>query len=198
MKRIIVLMTLVFATAMFANGQEDIPVAPSTPVLRDDDIKLRSVELERVKRDAAKSDTTAENLTVKSEIDKKYPEIKEDFEGMQLSQAAIIKAYTTGDKIDYAMIQASADQINKNAKRLNSNLFETKIKVKSDEKDEKEAMTIRDLIVELDNAIGDVVTSKMFVNLRVIEPEIAQKTQEDLTKVLMLSVELSKSAKKLK
>ncbi len=203
MKKTIILITVVFAATFSLTAQEpeNVPTAPATPVVRDDDIRLRSIELERVKRDAAKNNEGQNDpatSSINKEIDKKYPEIKEDFEGMQLSQAAIIKAYTTGDKIDYAMIEASADQINKNAERLNSNLFEAKLESKSDDEEEKEAKSIRNIIVELDNAIGDVATSKMFLNLRVVDPEIAQKTQEDLAKVLMLSTELSEAARKLK
>jgi hypothetical protein len=180
------------------NAQEPtvIPTAPATPVVRDDDIRLRSVEMERIKREAAKKDSEA--VVVNNEIDKKYPEIKEDFEGMQLSQAAVIKAYTTTDPIDYATIAASAEKINKNAKRLNSNLFISKIKSKKDDKEEKKTETVRSLIVALDNAIGAVATSKMWQNLRVVDPEVAKKTQDDLARVMVISEELSEVAKKMK
>lgn len=195
MRKIILLITFVFALTYIINAQPptEVPSAPATPVVRDDNIKLRSVELERVKRDAAKRDSDA--VVVNRNIDKKYPEIKEDFEGIQLSQAAIIKAYTTSKTIDYAMIEASAKKINKHAKRLDSNLFSTRGKLKKDKKKKK---TVKDLIVELDQAIGDVAGSKMFQNLRVVEPRVAKKTQNDLLKVKRISKKLSAEAKKMK
>ena len=176
------------------------PPVPDAPVLRDDSIRLRSVEMERARRDAAKRNSNPDAPVVNSEIDKKYPEIKEDYEGLQLSQMAIVKAYTMSENVDYKAINASANKINKHAKRLNSNLFaEEKKKKKDKEKDEeKEIKSVRDLIVELDNAIGAVATSKMFQNLRVVDPEVAKKTQTDLMNVMRISSELSEAAGKMK
>lgn len=200
MKKIILLVTFILLATFLTIAQEpaDIPAAPATPVLRDDNIRMRSVDLERAKQDAAKNNVEA--TTVTDDIEKKYPEIKEDFESMQLSQAAIIEAYTMSQKIDYAIIEASAGKINKNAKRLDSNLFlsKTKEKTKDKDKDEKETKSIRNLIIDLDNAIGDVTTSPMFQNLRVIDSEVAKKTQADLAKIMSLSDELSEAAKKMK
>lgn len=176
------------------NAQEP-PATPDAPVLRDDNIRQRSIEMERIKRDANKK--SSNKPAVRSDIETKYPQIKEDFEGIQLSQQAIIKAYSNGEKIDYKTISSSAKQINKHAKRLNSNLFtETKKKKKKDK--EKKPKSVRDLIVELDNAIGAVITSKMFQNLRVVDPQIAEKTQADLMNVMRISSELSEITKKMK
>ncbi len=176
------------------------PPVPDTPVVRNDDIRLRSVELERIKREAEKNESAKTETAVKDDLEKKYPEIKEDFEGIQISQAAIVRAYTTGEKIDYSLIHSSAEQINKHARRLNSNLFnsENAEEKKKEHKEEKaETKSVRDLIVELDNAIGAAVSSKMFENLRVVDPEVAKKTQTDILAIERLSSELSKAAKDL-
>src|SRR5687768_8936937 len=102
MKKIILSFFVIFAASVFSSvfAQVAPPGAGDTD-LRDNSVRSRSNEIERIKRDA---DKTAPDSPMNSEIDAKYPEIKEDFEGMQISQAAIIKAYSTGDNIDYKQI----------------------------------------------------------------------------------------------
>lgn len=187
-------------TVINAQDPPPTPVAPAAPVLRDDNIRLRSVELERAKREAAKENAKNDSVTVNTELDAKFPEIKEDFEGMQVSQSEIVKAYTTNETIDYQTIKLSADKINKHAMRLNSNLFTTKAKKEKDEQKggKMKAETVRDLIVALDNAVGAVAASKMFQNLRIVEPEVAEKTNADLAAVIRISAKLSKAAEKMK
>lgn len=199
-KNILAILVIILAAAATGiNAQEapPPPAVPDAPVLRDDSIRMRSVELERVKREAAKRDTGPG--AVNEGIDKKYPEIKEDFEGMQFAQMEIVKAYTMSDQIDYEAIASAAGKITKHARRLDSNLFVSKIKdKKKEDEDEEKAKSVRDLIVELDNAIGRVATSKMFQNLRVVDPEIAKKTQLDLYGVMRISTELAEEAEKMK
>lgn len=167
--------------------------------LRDDSIRMRSNDLEQTKRDAAKNNSGSASQ-MNYEIDKKFPEIKEDYEGIQLAQEAIVKAYTTGEKINYEQIEKSARDITKNALRLNSNLFVSKAEIKkekTDKKDEKEK-SVKDLIVELDNAIGGFASSAMFQNLRVVDQKVADKAQSDLAQIIKISRELSKEAGKMK
>ncbi|MEO6589232.1 MAG: hypothetical protein ABIP06_07980 [Pyrinomonadaceae bacterium] len=176
--------------------------------LRDENIRMRSIDLERAKRDAEKPSTNTASATltaapaavIKSDIETKYPQIKEDFEGIQINQAVIIKAYTTGEKIDYMQIKTSAADINSRAKRLDENLFAPKVEVEEKEEQLKETKTksIRQLIVELDNAIGNLVSSPMFQNLRVTEPESAGKTQANLAKIIEISEFLLKETGKMK
>ncbi len=200
-KNIILSTFLVFfagSGSIYAQEPADIPVAPAAPNLRDDDLRRRSIDMERTKRDAAKSDK--EMPAVKSDIDAKFPEIKEDFEGMQIFQSAIVKAYTTGEKINYEAIATSADEINKHAARLNINLFAPAAKKKKDKPEDlkEEPESVKNLIVKLDNAILAFSTSTMFKNLRTVEPEIAGKAQSDLAEIIKISAELSKEAKKMK
>lgn len=199
MKKLILSVLVLFALAVFSNiNAQETPPGAGDSDLRDNDIRLRSNELERIRRDAHKSDNSASLMN--SEIDAKYPQIKEDFEGMQITQAAIIKAYTTGEKPDYKTIEASAQELKAKAKRLESNLFSSKME--TDDKDsadkEKKTKSVRNLIVELDNAIGQFVSSTMFQNLRVVDPEVAKKAQSDLVLIMDLSDQLSKEADKMK
>ncbi len=196
MKKIILSMFVIFAASVFSNVSAQVaPPGAGDTDLRDNNVRMRSNELERIKRDG---DKTTSASPMNSEIETKYPEIKEDFEGIQMSQAAIIKAYSTGENVDYKQIKTSAEEIGKNAKRLDSNLFSAKLE-KKDKKDKNKAeKSVRDLIVDLDNAIGDFVESAMFQNLRVVDPEVARKAQLDLANVLEISNKLSKEAGKMK
>lgn len=202
MKKSILLFFMIFAAAIFTNvsAQRETPAGAGDKNLRDENIRMRSIDLERTKKDAAKTNTASNTATMNSEIDKKYPEIKEDFEGIQNNQDAIVKAYTTGEKIDYKQIKTSAEALNKNAKRLDENLFEPRTEEKKKEsKDIKEEKTkeIKDLIVDLDNAIGNFVSSPMFANLRVVDPEVAGKARHDLEKIAEISLMLAKEADKM-
>ena len=166
--------------------------------LRDDGIRMRSADLERTKRDAEKTNSAPQ---MNSEINSKFPEIKEDYEKIQLGQAAIVKAYTTGEKINYEQIEKSAKDMIKNAERLNSNLFTSASetdKDKSDKKSGEKTKGVKDLIVDLDNAIGSFVSSAMFQDLRTVDPKVADKAQNDLTHILKISRALSKEAGKMK
>jgi hypothetical protein len=168
--------------------------------LGDDQVKLRSVELERVKRDAQIIEA-ASYAPINPKLVAQFAQIKEDYEAIQILEAAIIKAYTTGKTIDYATIETSADGIGKKALRLDENLFaatkKDRLEVKPDEKKEK-PLTVRDLIIGLDNAVGNFVSSPIFGKIKVVEPDVAIKTRDDLFNVLRLSEKLAAEARKLK
>ena len=199
MKKLILLILTILVTTVLINAQPptEVPTVPGDKPVRDNNIKNRSIALERAKRELSKNSTSP----VRADIDKKFPEIKEDFEGMQISQSAIIKAYTTGKNIDYNLISASSKQVNKHAKRLYKNLFTKKLKIKkkkSKDKDSEETKPIKDLIVGLDNSIGAFSQSAMFRNLRVVQPEVAEKAQKDLRNIVILSSQIEKMAGAMK
>ena len=201
MKKIILSICVVFTAALFSSvfAQRVAPPGSSDKDLRDNNIRTRSNELERIKRDADKPKTAESPSPMNSEIDAKYPEIKEDYETIQLSQDAIIKAYSTGEKIDFKQIEAMSEAINKSAKRLDANLFSAPpAKEKSKKTEEKTEKSVKDLIVELDNAIGSFVSSAMFQNLRVVDPAVSQKARQDLANIMEISKMLSKEAVKMK
>lgn len=189
------------AAALAAPAQNNAPEVPDNASPRDNNIKMRSVELERVKRESSK-DPFKPGVAVNPKIDEKFPLIKEDFEGIQIAESAIIKTYTRDQTIDFPLIASSADDINRHAKRLEENLFKTDPdKVKKAAKNEKKPelpAEIRDVIIALDESIGRLVTSKMFENLRVVDPEAAVKAHDDLMAIQALSARLSELAGKSK
>lgn len=206
MKKFILLMLLVFASAIFSNIPAQLP-GGGTPAgagdssLRNDDIRLRSIELERIKREAAKSDPNAYGA-INPKIEAKFSQIKEDFESIQISEAAIIKAYKMSKEIDYKLISSSANDINKKSKRLDTNLFLYKVEpdetVKTVKKEDKKALDIKDLIINLDKAMGEFVTSKIFLDHKTIDAAVAKKARMDLANILKASEMLAKEAGKMK
>jgi hypothetical protein len=198
---ILAIFFVVFGVIVFAQPPgSGAPPGAGDKNLGDDNIKLRSVELERIKREAQVAEA-ASYAPINPKLTAQFGQVKDDYEAIQLLQAAIIKAYTTGKTIDYAMIESSATAMGKRASRLDSNLFAStktdKIDTKSEEKKEN-SLSIRNLIINLDNAIGDFVSSSIFGKQKVIEPDVAIKTRDDLFKILKFSELLAKEAKKLK
>ncbi len=212
MKKTFILIGFILAAA-FSNADAQVtPAGAGDKDLRDTNVKGRSNELERVKRDAQKPGKREKNAppgtvnasATEDALAAKYAEIKTDYEQIQLSQDAIIKAYQSGDKIDYIQIGKFSSEINKSGIRLNSNLFTPPIVVDSDakkeektEKETKKSKNVRDIIVELDNTIGSFATSPMFQNLRTVDPAISEKTRLDLEKIIELSGLLGAEAQKL-
>jgi len=211
MKKVVLSVLFILAASVFSNvvGQAA-PPGVGTPAgagdknLGDNAIKTRSVEMERMKKEARQAEA-ASFAPVNKDIVARFPQIKEDFEGIQIFQTTIVTAYTTGKAIDYVLIGVSAEGMNKKAKRLDSNLFAASSdkegeKAKANEGPQKteKTRTVRELIIDLDKAIGEFVSSPIFGNIRVIEPEVAIKTREDLIRIMQLSDSLNAEAKKQK
>lgn len=211
MKKFPFLILFIFTASVFSSvlGQAAPPGA-GTPAgagdknLGDNAIKTRSVEMERMKKEARQAEA-ASFAPVNKDIVARFPQIKEDFEGIQIFQTTIVTAYTTGKAVDYVLIGVSAEGMNKKAKRLDSNLFAAssdkegeKAKADKDPQKTEKTQTVRELIIDLDKAVGDFVSSPIFGNIRVIEPEVAVKTREDLIKIMQLSDSLYAEAKKQK
>ena len=102
-----------------AQRQVPAPVPVAEAEVREGSIRLRSIDLERVKKDAAKVPARDDG----KEQAIKFAMIKADFESIQKSQDSIIKAYTTGEKINYGKIGGEAHDIKKQGHRLAVNLF---------------------------------------------------------------------------
>lgn len=199
MKRTILLTTgLVFILTGWAFAQGVPP--PPTPVgesdLRDNTIKMRSIELERVKRNAAKM---RPNESTK-ELEIKFAETKENFEKIQLLQDSIIKTYTTGEKINYSKISKLASDIRKRSVWLDENLFGAMPKETAENKDQERAeqKSVRDLIIDLDNAIGVFVKSAIFQDSKVVDSKISKAAQAELRSILNISNLLSIEAGKFR
>jgi hypothetical protein len=203
MKKALILAVVVLAAgSLSAVTAQDAPTV-STPSIADNaspldnSIKMRSVELERVKREAEKT------ATIRRDNGKElnFSLIKDDFEGIQMAQMEIVKIYSTSEVIDYKAIASHADKITEMATRLRGNVFESAEKPSDasaarDEKNPYAGKSIRDLIVALDNAIGDVVTAPMWQKLAVIDPESSKVVEENLVKVIEASSALWIESKK--
>lgn len=211
MKNIFILFAFVVSSAISSNvyAQQITPPGAGDKDVGDKNIKTRSIELERVDRDAQKPIAQAAENSASPEdrLTTKYAEIKTDYKQIQLSQDAVIKAYQAVGKIDYEQISKSAMEINTSAKRLNLNLFPAspatsavKNDAKKDDKtniEPKPAKGVRDLIVSLDNLIGSFATSPMFQNLRTVDAAAAEKAKLDLDNIIKLSANLNAESQKM-
>jgi hypothetical protein len=189
MKKMIFLLLCLLLFATFSNFAQVLQTVTEIEMRDSSSLKRRSIELERVKRDADKPFAKESD----EEVSIRFAKIKEDFENIQKLQAEIIKAYTTGKQINYQKISESAAELNKKAIRLEANLFNIKAIVNK-KIDKKKQPPVRDLIIELDKALGNFTDSPVFKSSKLIEQKDAEKSQQQLEKVIKLSEILSKEA----
>lgn len=192
------ILILLFTFSGWALAQA-VPPPPAPIVesdLRDNTIKMRSIDLERVKRDAAK----VQKPVVSREDQIRFEKTKDNFEKLQKLQDRIILAYTTEKEINYSRISRSAAEMREKSLWLDENLFGA-----TEEETEElatleasETKSVRDLIIELDAALGAFVGSPMFQNNKVVDKETSRETQLDLENIIRLSGMLSSEAAKLK
>jgi hypothetical protein len=167
--------------------------------------KERSIELERIKRDANKPDAKGQQSPA-PDAAAKFEEIKADFEGLQRRQDEIVKAYTTGKQADLEKIVSDSEQMNKHAVRLETNLF-PQIEEQKGKKKSKENKTVdppavplpqdlKALIVEQDNTLASFVSNPMFVNPQVANVTDSAKARADLKKLILLIAALRSEAGK--
>jgi len=172
-----------------------------------DNTKMRSIELERVKRDAQKPEHAKQDAPPPPTVN--FQQVKEDFEAIQKLQDDIINAYSKGSVIDYAKISADATQLNQSAARLESNLFPPppSDKKKENKKPAEPSVSqaeqplptnVKSLIVEQDSRIGSFVSNPMFTNSQVVDPTNNAKAHADLQRLIKLSVALQQESDKLK
>ena len=192
---VLALGTIAFSSGVFAQ-QVPIPEPTLEVELRENSIRMRSVELERIKRESGKP--RPRESSKEQEI--KFAEIKEDFENVQKLQDGIVKSYTTQKKINFSKISELAADMRNKAFRLNANLFGTK----SDEANISEVFnnaeknTVRNLIIDLDDAIGLFIRSPIFQNTKVVDRKDSEIAQSNLKKILNLSTALFREADKIK
>lgn len=192
---VLALETIVFSFGVFAQ-QVPIPEPTLEVEVRENSIRMRSLELERIKRESAKPKPRESS----KEQEIKFAEIKEDFENIQKLQDGIIKSYTAGKEINYSKISRLAADMRNKALRLSANLFGTKSDEAnvSEDSDNAEKDTVRNLIIGLDDAIGFFISSPIFQNTKVVDRKASEIAQSNLKKVLNLSTILSREADKMK
>lgn len=168
--------------------------------LEDRNIKTRSIDLERIDRDAQRSEAGTQSQAAPAA---NFAEIKQDFENIQRLQDQIVAAYKVTVKVDYATISASAEQMSKSAARLESNLFPAADKPKKKKRSKDQAAEappaasdMKSLIVDLDNTIAAFVRNAMFTNPQVINAAENARARSDLRKIINLSSALKQEADK--
>lgn len=171
---------------------QELPDVPDAPTLRDDSVRLRSIDLERTSRDAKKANA-AEKVTPHQDLNARYPAIEKDYLGIQRSRALIKDNLNDSN---FKGLRKAAEKIEKQATGLHKNLFVDKVEKERPEKASKEEeKDLKSLVKELDNAIVAFIGSKMFANISVIKPEDATEGHKRLLRVMFLSKDLSKAAK---
>jgi len=216
MKKLILSVSFVLLFGLSASiFAQVMPPGSSDKNLDDRNVKDRSIELDKAKREAEKSDKNEQTTQLK------FTEIKEDFEKIQMLQNGIIEAYTKGKQVDYAKISVNADEMSKSGTRLKGNLFATVVEEKKDSKDAKKSKDkkkevvqttstiptevkpeqplptdVKTLIVELDNTLIAFTGNPMFTNPKVVSAADNVKAKADLDRVIKLSAALNQEADK--
>lgn len=161
--------------------------------LRDeaDPTRARSNEMERVKREADKpADRPAPT----------FPQIKEDFERIQIINSDVLQAGAPGSAPDYKRLSEAASEVRKRAARLSSNLFppEAEGRPAGRRREEAEPRDLKSLLAAVDGAIISFVNNPIFRNTKVVNPEDSAKARRDLDRVIRLSARLAQEAERLR
>ena len=162
-----------------------------------DGVRERSSELDRVKRDAEKPDKKSDRMVAGKTPEDRFPQIKEDFERIQIVNGEVLQA---GGAPDYARLSEAAAEVSRRAARLKSNLFaaESEKKSKAEGVEEKDQPELKSLLSALDAALARFVSSPMFQNIKVVNPQDSAKARQELDEVIKLSTRVVKEADKMK
>lgn len=193
------LFSVFFLLAFSATGilaQSALEQAAKDARERFSDVKNRSIELERMKREAGKR-SAGEASTASA-----FPYIKEDFEEIQKLNSRVYELAAAKSPLDYAVILKFASEINQRAIRLESNLFASE---SAKRKAEKTKLPIADktpdmaeLLETLDKSINNFVHSPLFQNTNLVNSQDSLNAQNDLRTVVEVSFLVKEEAKKLK
>lgn len=155
------------------------------------EIKKRSIEIERIKRDASKKPASVDSSP-------NFPKIKDDFEQIQKLNDKIFQLIEVKALINHAAVLELVSEINERATRLRSNLF-------SDESEEKKEKNkpqntngteeLKKLLNSLDKAINRFVHNPIFQNLKLVNLEESNKAQNDLESVIKISSVIKEKGK---
>ena len=148
------------------------------------DIKNRSIEMERMKREAYKL-KFSENFTLK------FPEIKEDFERIQKINDELLKLTAAKTSLNNSTVSKFVSEINRRAARLRSNLFPAEPERKKEAKNKQpisvESKDVRTLLAVLDESINSFVHSSLFQNINLVNMADSLKAQKDLEAIINAS-----------
>ena len=150
--------------------------------------KYRSDEIERVRRSTLKSEQRRTT---------RFPQIKEDFERIQLINNDVLQANSINRPFDYSRIAEAGAEVSKRASRLKSNLFPTESKdgTKKVGLQSVGQQDLKSLLKSLDTVVIGFVHNAMFENLKVVNSADLVRAQQDLDAIIKLSREVNKRAK---
>jgi hypothetical protein len=182
---------VIFSSALSLSSTSQVPgqgIRTGSPKDRSIEDKYRADEIERVRREAVKPQQRYHTT--------RFPQIKEDFERIQLINSDVLQAITLKAEPDYRRLSEAAAEVKKRATRLRSNLFPSEFRVESKQSEQrlKGPENLKSLLSELDKAITTFVHNPMFENTRVVNEEDSKKAQEDLEKIIDLSARTRKRA----
>jgi hypothetical protein len=174
------------------------PAGGSDKDLKDStsDVKGRSNEIERVKRDLEKP----ESETTTSAAPPGFSQIKEDFERIQIINSDVLQVNASSGLPAYERIAEAAAEMEKRAVRLKTNLFAPKPVKQAKEKapSATEQQELKALLPALDKAIADFTHSPIFQGTGVANAADIANAQKELEKVINFSGDIKVEADRLK
>jgi hypothetical protein len=159
----------------------DRAVAMTDLTLRDSEVRSLEIAHDAV-RDPAKPKAAPETVE----------QVKQDFGRIQEISLDVLKGYANGGAPDYKQISRSMAEINKRARRLNTNLMLPESAV-----EETRQSQDRSPLLKLNDLIQQFVTNPIFKNANTMDAELAAKAKRDLAGIIDLSHRLEKSARRL-
>lgn len=156
-------------------------------------LRTRSLELGRVKREAAKPLVT-DNSTIN------FPAIKEDFERIQKLNEEVFKLTANKSPINYAFILKSVTEISHRSARLKSNLFQTDPTEQKEVKDNQPtemSQSLKKHLEKLDKSVINFAHNSIFQNINLVNSQDSLKAQNDLETIIKASFAIQEEAKKL-
>jgi len=127
-------------------------------------------------------------------------QIFEDFERVQVINRDMVKATSNLDNNSYKLISSLAEEMNKRAKRLKTNLNIPDMehdKKEPEPQNEMGAAQLKASIQSLNTSVKSFVTSPVFTNPRVTTVGNLQNIRRDISNVIELSRTVKKAATKL-
>src|SRR6185295_658687 len=181
---------IALSPACWFSANAQLPPGVGTGGRRDKSIedKYRSDELERLHRDSHTPDYRPTAA--------RFPEIKEDFERIQIINSDLLRLAASDAGFDYERISEAAAEITKRATRLKSNLFPSGSKEREKEVGPRSGPqeNLKFLLTALDQVILDFVHNPLFQNTKVVNPEDSTRAEKELQKIINLSVRTRKKA----
>ncbi|HLA12692.1 MAG TPA: hypothetical protein VJ023_19055 [Pyrinomonadaceae bacterium] len=179
---------VVFSSALSVHSNAQVPLTTRSPKDKSIEDKYRSDEIERVRRGT---------LTPRARHESRFPQIKEDFERIQMLNGDILQAISSDQGQSRARISEAAAEIHKRANRLKSNLFVSQSKGHEAEIESSalKKQALKTQLLELDKAITSFVHNPIFENTKVVNPDDSRRAEKDLQKIIDLSGSARKKTK---